>query len=332
MEKLPLSYKDRRAPAQSAADANDRARPEESGEELPLRAALAETLEDPSFRPRVRVADWKPHYGSFDAIAYTKAEYARQLREQMLADAGAKLQRANNCRSVSSARVKQHDSLPHDSAPISGEGRIDRKTEYARQLREQMLADEVARRVADAERRRPAALAVPPPFNAQAAYINSTSHVVGQIANAKAEYAQQLRDQIAAKKAARREDARRRDGSLPSLPSLPFNDEPAWSHNDDGCSKQRERSMVGYGERVHAQKGRENGIAQSFDTSGDVRAARDNVGKRVEEQQRRHQRERPTSMKLADTGLKGHEQYQTHTNHLERTDAPVEPTEEAQER
>lgn len=128
------------------------------------------------------------------------AEYAKQLREQMTADsAAAQRAKENEGRPAVASTTLPEKDLPHArEAAIGGPGpstytAIDRKAEYAHQLREQMAADEATRYAMETERKNraaPSSSSVVPASGGEeedARGGGRSVRVGGQVKNAKAE-------------------------------------------------------------------------------------------------------------------------------------------------
>lgn len=134
-----------------------------------------------------------------------KAEYARQLREQMAADGAARRAMDSERKGSAAPAVPVRRAVEEDLAAIPGgeaerereirEGvAINSKAEYARQLREQMVARENARRAEGRREHSPSAAAGP-------AWIEgATDGREARRRRSNAEYAEKLRAQIAAQR------------------------------------------------------------------------------------------------------------------------------------
>ena len=220
---------------------------------------------------------------SSTASANPKAAYARQLREQMKADAAtAERARDDAHRPVAvpasyvTSNLQGRTNLPGNGGDGAlgrggrrrggnlagvgdGEAAVDRKAEYALQLREQMVADEAARRATEDERKKSVAVV---PFTSGTKGViggggggGDEVDVAGSSAAgaAKAEYARQLREQIATKKNAQRsnkEEECRREHSSSSV----ANTGPAWIEGaTEGRQEHRKKSNAEYADQLRAQ-------------------------------------------------------------------------------
>lgn len=204
-----------------------------------------------------------PEQNSTTAVArYPNTDHAQQLQEQMTADSvSAQRARENERRpAVTSTTLSQQgESLPHArEAAKGGPGRsastaIERKAEYAYQLREQMAADEAARQAMETERKKkasPSSSAIPA-SGGEEAYARgggSSIRVSGPVKDAKAEYARQLREQMAENENAQRAA----EGWTEQAPS--GNAGPGWIENaTEGREARRKRSNTKYAEQLRAQ-------------------------------------------------------------------------------
>lgn len=241
-------------------------------------ASTAESLGDSRGRPPSPKQD---NQYSSRAETDRKAEYARQLREQIAANAAAAQRARNNQRHPATApfagglaprpyadEIEGGDRRGiNDDLSATGEGSnvrmaIDRKAEYARQLREQMAADEAARRAKDHERRRPT--------DTTTVRRPTDNHGTREQVNTKAEYARQLREQMAMN-----EYVRRADGKRNHSPSA--GPGPAWLESAaEGTERQRTSSKLEYAEQLRAQIAEKKSIQHSH--ARDARAPPDISG------------------------------------------------------
>lgn len=190
------------------------------------------------------------------------ADYAKQLREQMRADSAAAQRekdtaRLPHSRSTSPPALRQ--SLRNTPAVATGgteagvSSVVDRKTEYARQLREQMAADKAMKSAIETERKRtalPTSCGVLVATGAQEDHPrkDGSERVGGPFRTAKEEYAQQLREQMAAK-----EDAQRAAKGLGG-DSNSSNTGPSWIEGaTEGREARRKRSNAEYADQLRAQ-------------------------------------------------------------------------------
>ena len=262
--------------------------------------------------------------------ANPKAEYARQLREQTAADA-ATVERARDDarRPVVPAPVVASScqglaNLPgiggnrirrggrggggggDGAAGVGGgETTIDRKAEYALQLREQMVADEVARRAAENERKRAT-------LDSGGRGVGGNEvESVGSAADAKAEYARQLREQISIKENARRKEEGRREHS-----SFSTDNGPAWIEGaTEGRQEHRKKSNAEYAEQLRAQiAAQRSGVEKSRMALRARMHENDHHSMDAEEQQHRQQRQRPRVTNSGELRSRGPERHKSRSN------------------
>lgn len=206
---------------------------------------------------------------------HPNADYARQLQDQIMADmAGAR--RAKE--------IERHPTAPSSTTtttPANGQNvlhtseaatrstedmaslAITRKAEYARQLREQMAADQAMKYALETERKRSAAPiasgAVPASEgDEERARGSGIDRAGGPVRNSKAEYAQQLRDQMEAKENAQRAVKGRGEHSPSSLAG------PSWIEGaTEGREARRRQSNAEYAEQLRAQIAAQRSINQA---------------------------------------------------------------------
>lgn len=211
-----------------------------------------------------------------------KAAYARQLREQMKADAATAERARDDARRPVAVPASSATSNPHGLTNLPSDGghgalgrgggrrrrggnsagvgdggvAVDRKAEYALQLREQMVADEASRRATEDERKK--STAVVPLASGTKGVIGRGGDEVDEVGSsaadaAKAEYARQLREQIETKENARRinkEEECRREHSSSSV----ANTGPAWIEGaTEGRQEHRKKSNAEYADQLRAQ-------------------------------------------------------------------------------
>lgn len=227
--------------------------------------------------------------GDAAGAADRKAEYARQLREQMASDKVIKRAADDGEKGISMVTMSTPRSsgiMYNDSIDVGGGGRVTEgdggggggdstktifsKAEYARQLREQMAAKESARLIEGQRARSPSANAGPSWLE------GATEGRERHRRDSKAEYAEQLRAQIS-----RRSNGQRK-ASAPSRESLGARGDPrqsvydrgeegGWSHGHGGrvageiqpeqelrrdfSQDGRRRGVVEYGERGRREEG-----------------------------------------------------------------------------
>lgn len=198
---------------------------------------------------------------------YPNADYARQPHEQMVADFAA-AQRARE--------IERHPTAPSTTTlPANGQSILhaheaaafNRKAEYARQLREQMAADQAMKFALESERKRSAAPAssggsVPADgSDKQRARGGVSVQASGSDRNSKAEYAQQLREQMEAKENAQRAAKGRRELSPSSHAG------PSWIEGaTEGREARRRQSNAEYAEQLRAQITAQKSINQAEQT------------------------------------------------------------------
>lgn len=193
-----------------------------------------------------------------------KAEYARQLREQIAAKSAATQSANTNIRtqhpvvgsatsgSATRATVDNHRSIDYlarrndgDMGNRDGAAVIDRKAEYGRQLREQMTEKASRLATTDKDRRTPPA----------ATAIGSAREDAGQTGaldnhDPKAEYARQLREQMAETREARLvEGQRERDERFPFVDNSGLR----WLVEADGRERHRRDAKAEYAEQLRVQ-------------------------------------------------------------------------------
>lgn len=202
------------------------------------------------------------------------SDYARHLREQMMADVVAAQRGNDEARRpapVAASTTPAHRglSLPH-AQPVETEDRaatmsstIDRKAEYARQLREQMAADESTRKAMETERKSKASTlssAVGPAIGGHEEGLGlggKNERENESVRNAKAEYAQQLREQMVAKENAQRAAKGEMENSRST------NAGPSWIGGaTEGREARRRRSNTEYAEQLRAQIAAQKNIDQ----------------------------------------------------------------------
>lgn len=197
-----------------------------------------------------------------------KAEYARQLREQIAADAAtAQRKRDDACRPAEIHPTQGLADMPYagrgqqrgDEVTPGGHGHVvDPKVEYARQLRKQIAADKAAKRTEDNERKAGAAFSVSAPLREEEGSTNpreSKNHT-------KAGYARQIREQTEMQEIARRADRRRGY-------SLSPNSGPALLEGaTEGREGYRRSLQAEYADQLRAQiEAQKSGAHQSNDGS-----------------------------------------------------------------
>lgn len=211
------------------------------------------------------------HYPTTVVAKSANAEYVKQLREQMTPDSASAQGARENERvpaAASTTLPEQGEALLHAlEAAKGGPGSstytaIDRKANYARQLREQMATDEAMRHAMEIERKK---MAAPSSFSAVPASGGEEADtrggrsvgVGGPVRDAKAEYARQLREQMAAKEHAQQAAK----GRLEKSPSTHAG--PGWIENaTEGRKARRKRSNTEYAEQLRAQIAAQKGIHQ----------------------------------------------------------------------
>ena len=250
-----------------------------------------------------------------------KTEYARQLREQMAANAAAAERARNNAhRPVAAAAAPMLMVSGGDregggggggggdgAAGDDGGAAVDRKAEYALQLREQMAANEAARRAAEKERKS-AIAPVPPPSVSGSKVAAGEIEVVGPAVDTKAEYARQLREQIKAKENARQITQDRGEHS---------SNGPAWLEGaTEGRQKHRRKSNAEYAEQLRAQIAAQRTGVEQKSTEQSHMALRasgmhENGHHALDsEEQRQQQRQGPRVTNSAEHGIIGpHERH-----------------------
>lgn len=233
-----------------------------------------------------------------------KADYAKQLQEQKLLDlalaaAQHEIETGHLSPATSITPPAQGQSLRHvhevstEGADTAASSVVDRKAEYARLLREQMAADKATKFATETERKRravPTSSGVLPAGGAQEEHSRGDGgdEVGAAVRNAKAEYAQQLRDQMAAKEHAQRVSKGLGGGSNSS------NAGPSWIEGaTEGREARRKRSNAAYADQLRAQIAAQNSnnlIEQSRIASW-VQPPKDSFRQpgRVEEQQQQQQ-------------------------------------------
>lgn len=237
------------------------------------------------------------------------ADYAEQLRERMRADlASVQFARENERHPAAAPTTlpEQRQSLPYAREAATGHPgalaytAIDRKAEYARQLRDQMAADEATRNAMEIERKKmadPSSSSVIPASGGEEADTRGGGRSVkvgGQVRDSKAVYAQQLREQMAAKENAQRAAK----GRMEQSPSTKAG--PGWIQNaTEGREACRKRSNIEYAEQLRAQIASQNGINQ--DQKGQVSSCVE-LPKSIYQQQHRQWPEEVDLMKERKRG------------------------------
>lgn len=212
-----------------------------------------------------------PEHHLATAVAKSaNADYAKQLREQITADSTSAQEARENERvpAAASTTLPEQGPLRHArEAAKGGPGAstytaIDRKANYARQLQEQMAADEATRHAMEVERKKmaaPSSSSAIPASGGEGADTRGgrSGRVGGPVRDAKAEYAQQLREQMAAKENAQ-QAAKGRTQQSPSTHAG-----PGWIENaTEGREARRKRSNTEYAEQLRAQIAAQKGINQ----------------------------------------------------------------------
>ncbi|CAM9516223.1 unnamed protein product, partial [Hapterophycus canaliculatus] len=191
---------------------------------------------------------------------------AERVKEQMVADTtNAQLEQRNERHTAisipSTTAVEQVESyLQTQTVGKWGAGAvapsaIDRKAEYARQLREQIAANETTRGATETENKSRSTItssdtAINGGVVESSTRVAGSERVVGGSNNtdAKAKYAQQLREQMAAKENAQRAAKERMQHSPSS------NAGPSWIEGaTEGREAHRKRSNTEYAEQLRAQ-------------------------------------------------------------------------------
>lgn len=186
-----------------------------------------------------------------EAGADRKAEYARQLREQMASDKAMK-RAADGEKGVVTMSTPRSSGM--DGNGTGDGGRVTEgdsggdpvkklsKAEYARELREQMAAKESARRIEGQRARSPSA-------NTGPSWIKGATEGREQRRrNLKGEYAEQLRAQIA------RRSKDQRDASAQSRDTLGAVDDPRQSVHERGQDGWSQRHRGGVAREVHQEQ------------------------------------------------------------------------------
>ncbi|CAM9375784.1 unnamed protein product [Ectocarpus fasciculatus] len=212
-------------------------------------------------------------------LTHPEADYARHLREQMIADTRAAQRGTDDGRhpaAVAASTTPAHrgQRLPHAQPVVTGDSAatmsstIDRKAEYASQLREQMAADLATRKDMEAERKSKVSTissAVGPAIGGhekglrggESEWVNESER------QAKAEYAQQLREQMAAKEKAKRAAKGEMENSRST------NAGPSWIEGaTEGREARRRRSNTEYAEQLRAQIAAQKSINQAQQSQG----------------------------------------------------------------
>lgn len=201
------------------------------------------------------------------------SDYARHVREQMMADVAAAQRGSDDARRpgpvVATTPAHRGRTLPH-AQPVETEdstttlsSTIDRKAEYASQLREQMASDEATRKAMETERKRNVSTvssAVGPAIGGHEEGLQGGENewVNESGRQAKAEYAQQLREQMAAKENAQRAAKGEMENSRSA------NAGPSWIEGaTEGREARRRRSNTEYAEQLRAQIAAQKSINQA---------------------------------------------------------------------
>ncbi len=189
---------------------------------------------------------------------FTAAQRAREIERHPTAHSTAVL--PANGQSILHAREAAAGGAEAETA-------INRKAEYARQLREQMAADQAMRYALERERKRSAAAAASSSSGGavpaggsdeQRARGSGNAQAGGPARNSKAEYAQQLREQMEAKDNAQRA-ARGREEHSPSSYAG-----PSWIEGaTEGREARRRQSNAEYAEQLRAQIAAQKSINQA---------------------------------------------------------------------
>lgn len=241
-----------------------------------------------------------------------KAEYAQQLREQIATDAAA-AQRARDDMRRPVGAVAGYGGANGKGRPGAADGTggdaIDRKAEYARKLREQMAFDKAAKLAAEKDGKRIASHDLPRQ-GVELAGGTNLSEDDGGTANAKAEYAQQLREQMAASETARRAEVQQ---NRPPLGSA----EPPWLAEVARREKRRRNSNVEYGEQLRSQMIQKSGLERSGMSTRNAPGNDDPVLSQRQHRTLPQDPGRATSSTRADWSV-GHERYQSRAQDDER--------------
>ncbi|CAB1112942.1 unnamed protein product [Ectocarpus sp. CCAP 1310/34] len=206
-------------------------------------------------------------------VARPDSNHARHVREQMMADVAA-AQRGNDdarLRGPVVAITPAHRgrTLPH-AQPVETEdsttavsSAIDRKAEYASQLREQMASDEATKKAMETERKSNVSIvsfAAGPAIGGHEEGLRGgeNERVNESVRQAKAEYAHQLREQMAAKENAQRAAKGEMENSRSA------NAGPSWIEGaTEGREACRRRSNTEYAEQLRAQIAAQKSINQA---------------------------------------------------------------------
>ncbi|CAM9579501.1 unnamed protein product [Ectocarpus sp. 4 AP-2014] len=201
------------------------------------------------------------------------SDYARHVREQMMADVAA-AQRGNDgahrpglvaaTSPAHQGRILLHaQPVETEDSTTTVSSTIDRKAEYASQLREQMASDEATRKAMKTERKSKFSIvssAAGPAIGGHEEGLRGGANewVNKSVRQAKAEYAQQLREQMAAKENAQRAAKGEMENSCSA------NAGPSWIEGaTEGREARRRRSNTEYAEQLRAQIAAQKRINQA---------------------------------------------------------------------
>ncbi|CBJ26598.1 expressed unknown protein [Ectocarpus siliculosus] len=206
-------------------------------------------------------------------VARPDSDYARHVREQMMAGVAAAQRGNDDARRpgpvAATIPADRGRTLPH-AQPVETEdgtttvsSTIDRKAEYASQLREQMASDEATRKAMEIERKckvSTVSSAAGPAIGEHEEGLRGGEDewVNESVRQAKAEYAQQLREQMAAKENAQRAAKGEMENSRSA------NAGPSWIEGaTEGRKARRRRSNTEYAEQLRAQIAAQKSINQA---------------------------------------------------------------------